>query len=208
MNDERPQGTFIFDLNIADYVSLSSLITSGLALLILKQQYIYASLGLLFFAMLLDALNGYFARKFNVVRGFGIALDSFIDTLTYLIIPSLILFQAGANDFFSLICFFGLYIAGILRLSVFNNIQINDQQGKKTYSGLPVFWTLHITGLILLTNYFDLDIIKYAVWVFIPITSFLMLYNREWIKFQNMKFIGINSSFLGVLFVILELLHN
>ena len=47
---------------------------------------------LFYLCLILDFLDGFFARKFNVVSEFGKQLDSFADFISFCILPSLVLY--------------------------------------------------------------------------------------------------------------------
>jgi len=100
----------------------------------------------------MDALDGYFARKFKAESPFGRQLDSNVDIFVFIVYPALALYcYFGLRDVLSVavICIF--VGAGVFRLARFNVagfLQMDD--GKRiAYNGLPVFFS-HFTLLVLL----------------------------------------------------------
>lgn len=154
--------------------------------------------------MILDAMDGYIARKNKLVRNFGIAFDSFVDTVNYLIAPCIVLFVHTGKNPISLIVFFVYFTTGIIRLSVFNNIQFIDDEASLYYLGLPVFWSLHVIGILLIIDTVLIPILPFASWIILPILSYLFVYKRKWKKITDMKRIFITSIILSLLLILLE----
>lgn len=139
------QPRFIVSLNRVDLLTLSGVVTTALAIAAaLAQQFLLAT-AILFLAMLVDALDGIWARKRGVTRAFGRYLDGFMDVLVYLVAPSLVLFLQGFDGPWSL-ALLAMVMAGCIRLSVFNEVGNLAEGDKLSYLGMPVFWSVFILG--------------------------------------------------------------
>ena len=142
---------YLVRLNKADWVTLSGVVSSLLAALASLHGQLYLAVSLLFLAMLGDALDGIIARRMGVTRAFGRYLDSFMDVLIYLAVPSLVFYQAGFDGVWALVL--PLMVAcGCVRLAVFNELGNIAEGGQLAYLGLPVFWSQFILAGYLLAQ--------------------------------------------------------
>ncbi|MEM6406134.1 MAG: CDP-alcohol phosphatidyltransferase family protein, partial [Pseudomonadota bacterium] len=148
MSDKKPglSSHFIISLNRVDCLTLSGVIFAFGALILISAKQFSFALACLFSAMLVDALDGIWARKRKVTRAFGRYLDGFVDQLDYLLVPSVFLYFWGFDHFFYIIILLLFIMSGIVRLSVFNEIGNITQCGKSSYLGMPVFWSLFIAA--------------------------------------------------------------
>ncbi|MCH8499841.1 MAG: CDP-alcohol phosphatidyltransferase family protein [Marinobacter sp.] len=144
-------GAYLVRLNGADWVTLSGVISSLLAALASLHGQLYLAVSLLFLAMLGDALDGIIARRMGITRAFGRYLDSFMDVLIYLAVPSLVFYQAGFNGAWALVLAV-VMACGCVRLAVFNELGNIAEGGQLAYLGLPVFWTQFILAGYLLAS--------------------------------------------------------
>lgn len=181
------QKMFIVQLNPVDCLTLTGVLFAAIsAALILEQQFSYA-LTVLYFAVLIDAMDGILARKFQLERPFGRYLDGFVDTLDYLLIPALFLYIWGFSGWIQSLLLVCLIACGFIRLSVFNEMgNINDEQNGLAYQGAPVFWTALALGPL-----YALHWLVGQYWVFaliiiaLPLFSVAMLHNQQYYKFKR-----------------------
>lgn len=176
---------FIIKINRVDTLTLSSVITTSLAVAFALDGYLYLATAVLFIAMMADAFDGILARKYQIERNFGRYLDGFMDVLIYLVAPSIIWYQMGFDGYFSL--FLMLMIAcGCVRLSVFNDIGNIQESDGLSYLGMPVFWSVFILGfshilLLLLPQSTAFIALAFTLCVF----SFFMVYKKPFFKFKS-----------------------
>ena len=90
---KNKQSPFIIKLNRVDLITLSSVLTTFIAMIYAIDGHLYFAMTLLFLAMTADALDGMLARKWGLEREFGRYLDGFMDVLIYLVVPSIIMLQ-------------------------------------------------------------------------------------------------------------------
>lgn len=178
---------FIITLNPVDCLTISGIVLSlSSAALVLKGEFSLA-LSLLFISMLVDALDGVLARKFRLERDFGRYLDGFVDVFDYLAVPSLFLYQWGFNTWYYSIVLVVFIVAGVVRLSVFNEIgNVKDETSGLSYLGMPVFWSVIFLGFIYIIDWFSAPgAIFPFVAVLYALFAFFMVYNRNFYKFKS-----------------------
>lgn len=103
--------------------------------------------------MMLDSMDGWTARKLDVVSSFGKELDSLADIVTFGIAPAVLIFGTTFTD----LGFTGMLIAGAfpvfgaIRLAKFN---IDTETTSKIYfTGVPITAAGGIIALLTLFNY-------------------------------------------------------
>ena len=178
---------FIVTLNPVDWLTVSGIVLSlCAAALVLAEQFSFA-LSVLFISMLVDALDGVLARKFKLERDFGRYLDGFVDVFDYLAVPSLFLYQWGFNTWYYSLVLVVFIVAGVVRLSVFNEIgNVKDETSGLSYLGMPVFWSVLFLGFIYIIDWFFTHgvIFPYVAALFL-LFAFFMVYNRNFYKFKS-----------------------
>ena len=197
---------FIVRLNRVDMLTLSNVASTSVAcFLVLHHQFAFA-LSVLFLAMLLDALDGIWARKRGTVRDFGRYLDGFVDVLIYLVTPVLWLYQWGFNTFLYsaiIVCFLS---CGIIRLAIFNESGnlVNAKSDALSYWGMPVFWSVFIiAGAYLLHFMLPMRIVLPLLGIVLLSHAVLMVHNSRFYKFQSLREIivltlGGSALFAGI----------
>ena len=142
MTRDRPG--FIVALSWVDVITLTSLLLAGLGLVAALHGLLSLAIGIMLLGMFTDMLDGALARAPVNTRGeseFGRYLDSFCDVFVYLVLPMLILYQIGMQDFLSLAAIFAFFAGGVLRLSHFNMVGAVEEAGVEYHLGLPVYWS-------------------------------------------------------------------
>ncbi len=140
--------------NIANLITFGN-ITSGLIAmyLITKGEFFYAII-LAWIAGALDIADGKVARKYNLSTEFGIQLDSFADFISFVIMPSFLLFFALQKSSLTAEIIVGLVfvfyiISGLRRLIEFN-LKVETGSVEKYFEGVPtplgaiLLWILYL----------------------------------------------------------------
>jgi CDP-diacylglycerol--serine O-phosphatidyltransferase len=195
--------TWIIRLNWVDLITLSGILTSGLAITSALHGDYFLTCGWLFIAMLGDALDGWLARRWQLTREFGRYLDSFMDVLIYLVAPALTWYLWGMQSLF-VIPLIALIACGAIRLSVFNQIgNVSAESGALGYLGMPVFWSPFILlGSLLLTQALPLVWVKILSTLALMAFALCMLWRRAFFKFSSLwqmisiTLIAASASFL------------
>ena len=181
---------FIVKLNWVDYLTLSGVLWSSCSIILSLSDYFAFALSLLFVAMLADAFDGIFARKYGLEREFGRYLDSFVDMLDYLVAPTIFLYCWGFNGIINSMILMFFVTCGIIRLAVFNQIGNLKEANKLSYWGMPVFWSIFILAFAyLLALLVSKPFVIIILAIILIIYSILMIYNGQFYKFQNIKLI-------------------
>lgn len=184
-----PAPMFIIRLNRVDLLTLSGVVTSSLAVGALLQGHFHLATGLLFIAMLGDALDGMLARRWGLVRNFGRYLDGFMDLLIYLVTPALAWYLTGFDSAWS-VFLLAMIGAGCVRLAVFNDIGNLQEESGLAYLGMPVFWSVFMLGGFQLMELFlprpwSLALLAVVLSLF----SLAMLWHRPFFKFKKLSHI-------------------
>jgi len=149
------------------------------------------------FASILDFFDGYLARALKFESKIGGQLDSFSDSITFGLVPSLVMFDFLYNKtgiFTVSLISLTIFICTILRLSKFN---ISEYQ--KDFIGLPSPASgLFFIGLPFIT-------IKIELMCFLIIILFISILMISNLKFYSLK--NINSNKKKV-FLLLLLITN
>ena len=191
---KNKQSPFIIKLNRVDLITLSSVLTTFIAMIYAIDGHLYFAMTLLFLAMTADALDGMLARKWGLEREFGRYLDGFMDVLIYLVVPSIIMLQWQFDGYWSI--FILLMIAcGCIRLSVFN--QVGNVEGtqsdsttnekKLAYKGMPVFWSVFIlAATMILEKVVGLTFSHILLAISLTVFSFYMIVDKAFFKFSSL----------------------
>ena len=171
--------------NIPNFFTLLNLTVGFYCIInILNGESISSILLLFYFCLALDFLDGFFARRLNVISEFGKQLDSLADLISFGALPSTVLFfhMAELSDtdlkYFS----FLILIFSVIRLAKFNLADENNN----FFEGLPT--PANALFFISISSYkgpFKSLITQELFIGLILFFSFLMISN---IKFMNFKF--------------------
>jgi CDP-diacylglycerol--serine O-phosphatidyltransferase len=205
----QKNSTFIIKLNRVDLITLSSVLTTFIAMMAAIQGHLYFSMALLVLAMTADALDGMLARKWGLEREFGRYLDGFMDVLIYLVVPSIIMLQWKFSGYWSV--FILLMIAcGCIRLSVFNQVgnteETSDGKKKLGYMGMPVFWSVLILSAAMLVEKLAGSAIAHSLLAIALVGfSYYMVVDKPFFKFTSLRQMLIVTLGGFILFCLLEL---
>jgi len=162
-------------------------------ILIFKEQYNLASL-LVISAFIFDILDGMLARKFQVTSDFGAELDSLADTVSFVIVPALLIyfvfFETQRYGFVAAII---AVICGISRLAKFN-----VTRNSKSFIGMP---TPMFAMIIVAMVFLDLHIKEQFALIFFFIMSYLMVSPLKYPSFKDPKMS--NYKYAGIMLLVL-----
>ncbi len=163
--------------NMANLVTFANISAGIVAMYFIQQGDFFTAIVLAWIAGALDIADGKIARKFNLSCEFGIQIDSFADFVSFVIVPSFLLFYAmqkvnGFETFIAGVVFIFYIISGLRRLIAFN---LKSEEGKvaKYFEGVPtplgaiLLWILYLVysyGVI--TNiYIILILVAVIAWM-------------------------------------------
>jgi CDP-diacylglycerol--serine O-phosphatidyltransferase len=132
-------------------------------------------------AGLCDTFDGKFARmckRSKDAEMFGIQLDSLADTVDFVIFPVVFGLALGFNEWYHVISYILIAMAGVQRLCHFNVLVINknDKGPVKYYSGLPVTSTSIIVPFFWLVFSYINNYDAYSLTYFIVTTAVAILF--------------------------------
>ncbi len=126
-----------------------------------------------------DIFDGKIARKYNLSTEFGVQLDSFADSLSFVLVPVTFIFFAVFEQegwFIKVIAGLVLiyyYISGIRRLITFN-LNIDAGEVSKFFTGVPTPLGAILLWIYYLLWYFSLIQTPLVILILIVITGFLL----------------------------------
>lgn len=172
---------FIGKYNKSLIISYVGVVFAIVGMYFASMAHFKSSMICLIIAGVCDMLDGKFARMCKRDKDeemFGIQLDSLADTVDFVCFPIIFGLAMGFNEWYHVLVYVLLAMAGIQRLCFFNVLVINkkDKGPVKFYSGLPVTSTSIIYPIVwLITNYASkcFNQIFYAVITFITALLFV-----------------------------------
>lgn len=175
-------GMFIVRLNRVDVLTLCGVLSSALSAASSIAGRFELAFFLLFLAMLSDAFDGILARKLGLERPFGRYLDGFVDVLAYLVAPSVLLWCWGFNGVLAGLTLVGFVMAGIVRLSVFNEVGNLQEDDRLSYLGMPVFWSTFLVAAAWgLAKFLPSSLVTWGLQLALPAYGVAMVHNgRYW----------------------------
>lgn len=190
--------SLLMKLSTADYISLSAILPTIFGYYFILEGKPNLAIIVISFALFLDILDGYVARKLKITSEFGKQLDSFVDTLNYLVFSALFVFCfLNFNTTLTVVSVFIMLSAGILRLSRFNLEGFVENKNERYYTGIIVpFAQLSVITIFLASSFISQKIISITPIVLI-VVSLLM---TSTIKFKKPK--SYTSWFFLVLIII------
>jgi len=140
--------------NLANLITFGNIACGVLALYFIGKGDFFTAIVLAWIAGALDIADGKVARKFNLSTEFGVQLDSFADFLSFVIMPSFLLFYALQKSSplqeAVLGAIFIFYIISGLRRLVEFNLKVDAGSVEKYFEGVPtplgaiLLWVLYL----------------------------------------------------------------
>ncbi len=130
--------------NLANLITFGNIACGVIAMYLIQQNNFFVAIVLAWIAGALDIADGKVARKYNLSTEFGIQLDSFADFLSFVIMPSFLLFYAttyyvtlsGFEEVVLGAAFIWYIISGLRRLVEFN-LKVDAGEVAKYFEGVP-----------------------------------------------------------------------
>jgi CDP-diacylglycerol--serine O-phosphatidyltransferase len=140
--------------NLANLITFGNIACGVLALYFIQHSNFTTAIILAWIAGALDIADGKVARKFNLSTEFGVQLDSFADFLSFVIMPSFLLFysldiKTTTQEILIGIIFIFYIISGLRRLVEFN-LKVDAGSVEKFFEGVPtplgaiLLWILYL----------------------------------------------------------------
>jgi len=143
--------------NMANLITMGNITFGLLAVYFITQQNFFLAVILAWMGGAFDIFDGKVARKYNLSNEFGVQLDSFADFLTFVLMPTFLIFEAvfeGTSTLMMVIAGLGsIYyvISGLRRLITFN-IDTDPGEADKYFTGVPTPLGAILLWLVFLAN--------------------------------------------------------
>jgi len=194
---------------IPDAISLLNLSCGFISILLAINHYFSLSAIFIIFAIVFDSIDGWVARKLGRKDdyGFGKNIDSLSDVVSFGVAPGILLYLIGSNGSYSIEITYitaavalMMVICGVLRLTRYNVIA--DHLDFNGFIGLPIPATAVLLATFVLSGFLNISPISiYVLSALMIVSSILMISNVKYLKFNNLKVIGI-----GIVLIILILI--
>jgi CDP-diacylglycerol--serine O-phosphatidyltransferase len=140
--------------NLANLITFGNIACGVVALYFIGEREFGIAIILAWIAGALDIADGKVARRFGLSTEFGVQLDSFADFLSFVIMPSFLLFYAldksSVFQEMGLGAVFLFYIVSGLRRLVEFNLKVDAGKVEKFFEGVPtplgaiLLWILYL----------------------------------------------------------------
>jgi len=146
-----------YRFNLANLITFANIACGVTAMYLIQQNHFFAAIILAWIAGAFDIADGKVARKYGLSTEFGVQLDSFADFLSFVVMPSFLLFYAvkyyagipGFQEFLLGLVFIWYIISGLRRLVEFN-LKVDAGEVAKYFEGVPtplgaiLLWLLYL----------------------------------------------------------------
>lgn len=176
-------------ITIADIASLCNALSGLLAVFAVLMGYNIVSAQLLLLAVIFDSVDGTLARKFNhnVINSiFGENMDSLSDIVSFGVAPALILYTLSDTYYVIVPCLL-LVACGILRLTRYNTLLVNQEGPTRTFIGLPIPVSSFMLAALILSSISNF----YLMCGLMIIIALLMISDIKYPKIRDKRIIGI-----------------
>ncbi|MBD3794111.1 MAG: CDP-alcohol phosphatidyltransferase family protein [Campylobacterales bacterium] len=148
--------------NLANLITFGNIACGIIAIHFILQGEFFIAIILAWIAGALDIMDGKVARKYKLSTEFGIQVDSFADFISFVVMPSFLLYYAitaGSSGWEQLVLglvFIFYIISGLRRLIEFN-LKVEVGEAEKFFTGVPtplgailqwVLYLLFVYGVI------------------------------------------------------------
>jgi CDP-diacylglycerol--serine O-phosphatidyltransferase len=141
--------------NIANLITFGNIAAGLIAIHFIVHGDFFTAIILAWIAGALDIADGKVARKYNLSTEFGIQVDSYADFISFVVMPSFLLYYAiskessGLQELLLGLIFIFYIISGLRRLIEFN-IKVEVGEAAKYFVGVPtplgaiLLWLLYL----------------------------------------------------------------
>ncbi|CAA6802474.1 MAG: CDP-diacylglycerol--serine O-phosphatidyltransferase (EC [uncultured Sulfurovum sp.] len=158
--------------NLANLITFGNIAAGLIAIHFIVHGDFFTAIILAWIAGALDIADGKVARKYNLSTEFGIQVDSYADFISFVVMPSFLLYYAitaGASNvtqFILGLVFIAYIIAGLRRLIEFN---MKSEEGvvTKFFEGVPTPLGAILLWLLYLLFSYDIIVNTYVIAVFV-----------------------------------------
>lgn len=163
---------------MANLITMGNITFGLLAVYFITQQNFFVAVILAWMGGAFDIFDGKIARKYNLSNEFGVQLDSFADFLTFVLMPTFLIFEAvfsGSSTLMMILAGAGsvyYVISGLRRLIQFN-IEADPGEAEKYFTGVPTPLGAILLWLVFLANVY-LSLPAFGVLILMVTIGFLL----------------------------------
>lgn len=158
--------------NLANLITFGNIAAGLIAIHFIVHGDFFTAIVLAWIAGALDIADGKVARKYNLSTEFGIQVDSYADFISFVVMPSFLLYYAitkessGVQELILGFVFIAYVVAGLRRLIEFN---IKSEEGTVTkfFEGVPTPLGAIFLWLLYLLFAYDILSNPYVIAVFV-----------------------------------------
>lgn len=143
--------------NLANLITMANISFGMMAIYFTTQHNFVVAVILAWLGGACDIFDGKMARKHNLSNEFGVQLDSFADFLSFVLMPTFLIYEAvfsGTSTLMLILAGIGsIYyvISGLRRLIQFN-IEADPGEAEKYFTGVPTPLGAILLWLVFLAN--------------------------------------------------------
>jgi CDP-diacylglycerol--serine O-phosphatidyltransferase len=165
--------------NLANLITFGNIAAGLIAIHFIVHGDFFTAIILAWIAGALDILDGKVARKFNLSTEFGIQVDSYADFISFVVMPSFLLYYAitkGASETTELILglLFILYIVAGLRRLIEFNIKSEEGTVTKYFEGVPTPLGAILLWVLYLLFSYEIIANPYIIGVFVALIAWAL----------------------------------
>lgn len=165
--------------NLANLITFGNIAAGIIAIHFIVHGDFFTAIILAWVAGALDILDGKVARKFNLSTEFGIQVDSYADFISFVVMPSFLLYYAitsnveQTGELFLGLLFIFYIIAGLRRLIEFN---IKSEEGtvSKYFEGVPTPLGAILLWILYLLFSYEIIANPYIIGVFVVLIAWAL----------------------------------
>ena len=165
--------------NLANLITFGNIAAGLIAIHFIVHGDYFTAIILAWIAGALDIADGKVARKYNLSTEFGIQVDSYADFISFVVMPSFLLYYAitaDASSFTQLILgviFIVYIIAGLRRLIEFN-MKSEEGEVAKFFEGVPTPLGAILLWVLYLLFSYDIIANAYVIAIFVAVIAWAL----------------------------------
>jgi CDP-diacylglycerol--serine O-phosphatidyltransferase len=165
--------------NLANLITFGNIAAGLIAIHFIVHGDFFTAIILAWIAGALDIADGKVARKYNLSTEFGIQVDSYADFISFVVMPSFLLYYAITADASSTaqlilgLVFIAYIIAGLRRLIEFN-MKAEEGVVTKFFEGVPTPLGAILLWVLYLLFSYDIIANPYVIAVFVAVIAWAL----------------------------------
>ena len=165
--------------NLANLITFGNIAAGLIAIHFIVHGDYFTAIILAWIAGALDIADGKVARKYNLSTEFGIQVDSYADFISFVVMPSFLLYYAttadasGVTQLIIGLVFIVYIVAGLRRLIEFN-MKAEEGEVAKFFEGVPTPLGAILLWVLYLLFAYDLMTNAYVIGAFVGMIAWTL----------------------------------